>query len=304
MLRRALNSLQVQTYPHWTATVFDDSTSPEPKEVVESFGDHRISYLRNHQRLGAAVNIDQCFSPTQRAGGNYACLLEDDNFWLPDFLSLVACQLETGNWSLILANQRVSEEGVSLRPATETTRGDWFSAGCVSPLELRATLLFMEGLSNGGLVWELDGETDLRVGFNVRETGLHEACRSLLVVSPFLFIEEPQAVWTLMPKSNTARVTESNRMINRGMQSIRDFVLRVHGDAVVSAARALALRLGLASQLVESLAYNGCPNLAGEFLRRRLILASRAFVKGLAIRFIEKDPCAAFLKSVPTSIIS
>jgi len=304
MLRRALSSLQMQTYPHWTAIVLDDSMSPESKEVVESFGDDRISYSHNPQRLGAAGNIDQCFSPAQRSGGDYACLLEDDNFWLPDFLSLVARQLETGSWSLILANQRVSEEGISLRPASETTRGDWFSAGCISPLRLRATLLFMEGLSNGGLVWRLGGETDLRVGSNVRETGLHEACRSLLVVSPFLFIEEPQAVWTLMPKSNTARVTESNRMISRGMQSIRDFVLRVHGEAVVCVAKTLALQLGLASQLVVALAYSGHPNLARELLRGKLIFAGRAFVKGLAIRFVEKDPCAAFVKFVPTEIIS
>jgi glycosyltransferase involved in cell wall biosynthesis len=303
MLRRALNSLQVQTYPYWTAMVFDDASSPESREVVDGFANDRISYWQNHRRLGAAANIDQCFSPIQRSGGDYACLLEDDNFWLPDFLSLVAHQLETGSWSLILANQRISEEGFSLLPASETTRGNWFKTGRISPLELRATLLLMEGLSNGGLVWRLGGETDLRVGSKVQETGLHEACRSLLVVAPFLFIEEPQAVWTSMPKANTARETESNRVINRGMQSIRDFVLQVHGESVVRAAMKLALQLGLSSQLVDALAYSGRLNLVVGLLQGRLISSCRAFVKGSAIRFVEKDPCMAFLKTVPTTII-
>ena len=304
MLRRALHSLLTQTYPHWKAVVFDDSLSSAPKEVVENASDNRISYLRNPQQLGAAVNIDQCFSPTKRLGGDYACLLEDDNFWLPDFLSLVAKQLEASSYSLILVNQRISEEGVGLRPPKETTRGDWFAAGWVTPLDLRARLLLMEGLSNGGLVWRLGGETDLRVGTHVRETGLHEACRSLLVATPFLFIKEPRAVWTLMPKFGTARANETNRTIGRGMQSIRDYVLRVHGKAVVRVAKSLALQLGLASQLVEGLAYSGHPDLAGELLTGKLILAACAFVKGLTIRFVEKDPCAAFLTSaLPARIL-
>src|SRR5262249_36071139 len=142
------------------------------------------------------------------------------------------------------------------------TRSDWFAAGSIDPLHLRATLFLMEGLSNGGLVWQLGGEIDLRVGSSVRVTGLQEACRSLLVRKPFLFIDEPQAVWTLMPKSRTARANENHRMIGRGMQSIRHFLLRNHGQSVVHLAKSLALKLGLTSRLVEAFAYCGYPNVA------------------------------------------
>jgi hypothetical protein len=201
---------------------------------------------------------------------------------------------------LILANQRISEEGVGLRPSKETTRGEWFSAGSVAPLDLRARLFLMEGLSNGGLVWRLGGETDLRVGPKVREPGLQEACRSLLVKTSFLFIGEPQAVYTLMPKSKTARASETHRSFGRGMQSIRDFVLRVHGRSVVHVAKSLANRLGLGARLVEALAYSGHPYLLGELLRGGAPLVCRAFAKGLAIRLVEPNPCAAFLKSLPS----
>jgi hypothetical protein len=47
-------------------------------------------------------------------------------------------------------NQRINEQNAGLRPARETTRSGWFSSGSVAPLILRATLLVMEGLSNGG----------------------------------------------------------------------------------------------------------------------------------------------------------
>jgi glycosyltransferase involved in cell wall biosynthesis len=302
MLFRAVKSLQAQTYPHWKAIIFDDSSSSASRDVIQSIADDRISYVRNLQRLGAAANIDQCFSPSRALGGDYGCLLEDDNFWLPDFLTLIAHQIGNGRCELILANQRICEEGVGLRPATETTRGDWFVAGKVGPLYLRATLLLMEGLSNGGLVWLLGGETDLRVGPKLRETGLQEACRSLLVKSPFLFIEEPQAVWTLMPKSKSARASETNRLFGRGTQSIRAFVLRVHGRSIVRVARSLAEDLGLTSRLVEALAYTGHPNLAGDLLKGKALLVCRALVKGLAIRLAERDPCKAFLGSSPAKI--
>jgi hypothetical protein len=297
LLWRAVKSLQAQTYPHWKAIVFDDSSSHTSKDVIQSIADDRISYVRNPKRLGAAGNIDQCFSPTKVLGGDYACLLEDDNFWLPDFLSLIADHINNGRWEIILANQRICEEGVGLRPPRETTRGDWFSTSSVGPLDLRATLLLMEGLSNGGLVWRLGGETDLRVGPQVPEAGLQEACRSLLVKTPFLFIKEPQAVWTLMPKSKSARAAETNRMIGRGMQSVRDFVLRAHGRTIVRIAQPLAEQMGLTSRLVETLAYDGRPHLAGELLRGRTRIVCRAFAKGVAIRILEKDACAAFLKS-------
>ena len=297
MLRRAVKSVQAQTYPHWKAIVFDDSSSYASKDVVQGIADDRISYVRNPKWLGAAGNIDQCFSPKRALGGDYACLLEDDNFWLPDFLSLIVDQTSNGRWEVVLANQRICEEGVGLRPPNETTRGDWFSMSSIGPIDLRATLLLSEGLSNGGLVWRLGGETDLRVGPKMPEAGLQEACRSLLIKTPFLFIREPQAVWTLMPKSKSARATETNRMFGRGMQSVRDFVLRAHGRSVVRIAKSLAAEMGLTSRLVEALAYSGHPHLAGDLLRGRVRLACRAFAKGLAVRVFEKDACAAFLKS-------
>src|SRR5262249_8422316 len=168
MLRRAVKSLQGQTYPHWRAVVFDDSASSDLRDVILGIADERISYVRNPQKLGAAGNIDQCFSPVRVSGGDYGCLLEDDNFWLPDFLSLIVNHIVKNGWDLILANQRISEEGVGLHPANETTRGQWFSAGSVAPLDLRARLFLIEGLSNGGLLWRLGGKTDLRVGPKVQ----------------------------------------------------------------------------------------------------------------------------------------
>jgi hypothetical protein len=298
LLRRAIESLQAQTYRRWRATVMDDSRSTAIFELVAAIGDDRIAYSRNPERIGAAANIDQCFSPESREGGDYACLLEDDNYWLPDFLAKVATILAKHPWDLVLVNQRIHDEGTGLRPETQTTRGAWFGNGVVDPIDLRASLLLMEGLSNGGLVWRLGSDLDLRVGLYVRETGLHEACRSLLVDRPFLFVAEASAVWSAIPKERTARSGESNRTISRGMQAIRDALLRQHGVELVTQAQYLAERTGLRTQLVETLAYCGEPALAGAWLCGRRALAWQAFLKGLAVRLVQPDPCVDFLRSI------
>ena len=297
MLRRALQSLYAQTYPHWRAVIHDDSRSSCVREAVESLGSTKIRYEHNPTQLGAAQNIDQCFTPVPESNGRYGCVLEDDNYWLPKFLEAVACAIGNKDWGLIMANQRVHEQGKGLRPSTETTRGPWFQQGAVEPLELRASLLFMEGLSNGGLIWKLNDEIDLRVGQTVNETGLHEACRSLLIDGPFLFLREANAVWSLMSKSQSARLHETNRTISRGMQSIRTFVLAAHGQQVVKIARAWAEKLHLANPLVQALCYAGHPSLAQDLLQGRRKLAVKSLAKGMAIRSFVPDPCGAFLGS-------
>jgi hypothetical protein len=203
--------------------------------------------------------------------------------------------LADGHLDLILANQRINEEGVGLQPVAVTTRGAWFSAGAVDPLCLRSRLFFNEGLSNGGLVWRLDGKINLQVGPSVAQSGLQEVCRSLLVRIPFFFIAEPQAVWSLMPKVETARALETNRSFGRGIQSICSFILATHGRSVVAKAKLVASGLGLQARLVETLAYSGHPHLIGEWLPGRVRVACRAFAKGAALRMAEPDPCNAFL---------
>lgn len=300
MFRRAVDSLQGQTYPHWKAIVSDDSTNEGVRDVVEAVNDHRITYRKNQVRMGATGNIDQCFSPQAMFAGQYGYVLEDDNYLLPDFLKELSENIANGNCELILANQRINEEGSGLLGPESTTRGDWFFDGIVNPLYLRASLLFMEGISNGGLVWRLEDKVDLRVGPHIKVAGLHEACRSLLIRVPFLFIAKALTVWTSLPQSDSARAQDTNRSFGRGMQSIRSFVLRHHGRAVVDVAREISRRRGLDSRLVEALAYSGYPHLAGDLVGSISSASLRGLAKGLTIRLIKNDPCDTFIRSLST----
>lgn len=290
MLKRAIDSLQAQTFRNWTATIFDNSSSSSAASVVRSYGDVRLRYVRNQARLGAAANIDQCFSS---GGQGYGCVLEDDNFWLPNFLLTAAERLDVFRCGLLLINQRVFVEADGLRPVSMTTRGEWFSDGIVQPEELRARLLFMEGLSNGGLVWDLGGTQNLRVGALVKETGLHEACRSLLIDRPFLFVGAAEAVYTEMRKEASARANERGRMLNRGMQSIRRYVMQRSKGDLIGLAIEMAERKRETHRLAQNLAY--CGKLTSALRVHSHPTVIKAFIKGSVLKVLEPDPCAEFL---------
>ena len=297
MLRRALESLCAQTYRDWRAIVFDDSTSTASREATDAIGDPRICYRRNPTPRGAHGNIDQAFSPEPLAGGDYGCLLEDDNFWLPDFLAALVPHISETPLRVFLANQRINIEGDGLRPPTETTRGNWFSPGPVDPRDLRLTLMVMEGLSNGGLVWRLNAGIDLRIGAPAIVPFLNEACRSMLIGEPFLFLPQAHAVWTHLPLSQTVRATDKNRRINRGMQSLTAFLVRQHGRPFIEDALDLAARHAMPGRIGWDLAYSGFPALA---LMDRTLSAfdlAKGWAKGLAVRLTEADPCETFLAS-------
>jgi glycosyltransferase involved in cell wall biosynthesis len=297
MLRRALESLVQQTYANWRAVIFDDSPTDFASKIVNELKESRITYLRNKVRLGAATNIDQCFAPNGFSGSDYACLLEDDNFWLPRNLEVIANRIKQTGSEIILINQRINQEGKGLLNENETTRGEWFSDGEVSPLLLRTVLLFNEGISNGGLVWKLNGRISLQVGDEVKQTGLHEACRSLLMKQPFQFIYDAQSVWTFMPKSETARATEANRLIGRGIQSIRSWVVKKHGRDVLEPAYDLALKKHIVAEFAETLAYIGVSFKFIHLARGGFPPVFRALTKGWALRLIQPDPCAEFFRS-------
>jgi len=305
MLRRALQSIQAQAYPHWKAIVYDDSSDTASRDVVEGIGDTRILYRRNPERLGAVANVDQCMSPVPVFGGHYGCLLEDDNYWFSTYLSSVVARLQKKAWSLVQTNQGFADVHGRRVPAEETTRGGWFHEGKVDPLVLRSTLFLMEGVSNSGLVWRLNGNIDLRLEDLVHEAGLNEACRSLLIGAPFLFIAQPLGVYTIIERSNSARAADRDRSVNRGIQRIRDYLLRVHGESIVRLAEELAIKNGLTNRLIDNLAYSGHLLQAAALARGRGARSSpiRAWAKGLASRLVEDDPCAIFLTSARIPVI-
>ncbi len=81
LLRRAIASVLRQTYDHIEVIVIDDASTDDTRNVVESFGDQRIRYLRHASNQGGAATRN---TGIDAATGEYIAFLDDDDEWVPE----------------------------------------------------------------------------------------------------------------------------------------------------------------------------------------------------------------------------
>ena len=84
-LRDAISSILAQTSSNWELVVVDDC-SPEPlKEIVDTFNDPRIRYIRNEKNLGGQNLVRQWNHCITFATSDYIVLAADDDLYKPTF---------------------------------------------------------------------------------------------------------------------------------------------------------------------------------------------------------------------------
>ena len=84
-LNEAITSIVGQTCPDWELIVVDDC-SPEPLEqIVSTFHDSRIRYIRNERNLGGENLVRQWNHSISFATGDHIVLAADDDLYRPTF---------------------------------------------------------------------------------------------------------------------------------------------------------------------------------------------------------------------------
>lgn len=265
-LQRALESLIQQTHSNWVAFVFDDSPEEEGRAVVEALGDARIQYEKNETRLGGAGNLDKSFRKTAFSPeSSYATILEDDNWYFPEFLAQNIADIEKAGTKILLRNQEtwIQEEDNTFR-TERTTRGKWFKEGVYSQEELHTFLLFHEGISNGGLFWDVRATSDLEVGETVDDPGLQEFLRTLQISESIYYSAKPLSVWSKMDGNLIMRLVSENRRYNRGKLAVKDFVFKQYGLSCIERAREIALTTGHARLFEEAIIELGASACRGQ----------------------------------------
>jgi len=84
LLPRAIESVISQSFTDFECIIVDDcSSKKETKDIIESFDDERLSYIRHikNRGLSAARNTG-----LELASGEYVAFLDDDDEWLPEKL--------------------------------------------------------------------------------------------------------------------------------------------------------------------------------------------------------------------------
>lgn len=114
-IRETIESVLAQTFSNWELVITDDGSTDGSDQVVSSFFDSRIRYLKNPQQLGVEGNWNRCVNEGR---GIYRKLLCHDDLLHPECLARqVAVFEQPGNESVSLvaaARRIVTPEGRSL----------------------------------------------------------------------------------------------------------------------------------------------------------------------------------------------
>lgn len=84
IIHKPIKSIIEQSYSNWELIIVDDGSTDDTKEVVSSFSAPRIKYFykKNEERsIARNYGID-------KATGEYISFLDDDDYYLPDFLKV------------------------------------------------------------------------------------------------------------------------------------------------------------------------------------------------------------------------
>lgn len=129
MVGRAIKSVLNQTYQDFEVIIVDDASTDNTEEVVKSFNDERLRYIRHEVNSGGHAAPQN--TGIEIARGEYIAFLDDDDEWLPEKLEKQVNKFKSvlpdvGVIYCGIANI-VEETGRVLQERMPTSRGDIFN---------------------------------------------------------------------------------------------------------------------------------------------------------------------------------
>jgi hypothetical protein len=203
-LRRALQSMIDQSWPHWICDVYDDDPAGAGQAVCVELADPRVRYHHNMPQLFASKNIDHCFTADNPHGADYFCVVEDDNFLMPTFLAENIALCREHKVEIVLRNQVIEHASGTDRAALSKTGvlDDTYVEGLYQGSEIRLSLLAGIGVSNGGVFWSRNTRSMLEIQYPCTAT-LQEYLRTYSIHEPVYVAMKPLAVWAENAENTT-----------------------------------------------------------------------------------------------------
>jgi glycosyltransferase involved in cell wall biosynthesis len=128
LLKSAINSVLSQTYQDFEIVIVDDASRDNTAEVIKSFNDQRIKYIRHETNKGEAGARN---TGVMNSDGEYIAFLDDDDEWLPEKLEKQIRIFENnpvevgGVYTGFLKVDRTT--GLVIKEVIPTKRGNIFS---------------------------------------------------------------------------------------------------------------------------------------------------------------------------------
>lgn len=229
-LQDAVLSLINQNHHNWRAVVLDDDPSRSGQDIVNTIGDSRIRYVNNVGKRGAAENLTRAFQKEPyHKGSTYFCVLEDDNWLKPNYLSESIQLIQDKQVNLLHLNQECwwrPKTGNPV-PVHTTTLETRLPAGMISPEYLHAGIFCFQGVSNGSLFWSKHLRTDLSAPMREsRDAYVQEMLRCLEIDEPSYCSHRCLSIWSDSSKETKHRVFEDFHLTDKLQCSIKQAAFR------------------------------------------------------------------------------
>jgi glycosyltransferase involved in cell wall biosynthesis len=203
LLQRAIHSLRNQTFTRWVCEVHNDDPKDRfPSELVKSLNDARLKLHDHDQNLGGVETFNLFYSPVKE---RFVSLLEDDNWWEPEFLATMLNEIKKyPNVLMAWCNQRVWEE---------LPNGSWIDTGrLVNPdgegprlIEFGDERQIIGALhANGAMLLRSVRGRDYALPSNLPFNAM-EAFRERMIPHPLLYVPRPLAVFSKTLKTHRSR---------------------------------------------------------------------------------------------------
>ena len=104
----SIRSVLAQTYKNWELLIVDDCSKDNTDEVVASFADARIRYLKNERNSGAALSRNRAL---REAKGRWIAFLDSDDMWDAQKLERQLTFMEEHSYAFTFTDYRVQVNG-------------------------------------------------------------------------------------------------------------------------------------------------------------------------------------------------
>jgi glycosyltransferase involved in cell wall biosynthesis len=101
VLPDAINSILNQTYTNFELIIVDDNSPDNTAEVIKSFNDPRIQYVKNESNLKLPRTLNKGFSLAQ---GEYLTWTSDDNIFEPTAIEKMVAALQASQCEFVYAD--------------------------------------------------------------------------------------------------------------------------------------------------------------------------------------------------------
>ena len=136
-IRETVETVVAQTYQNWELIIVDDCSTDNTDEVVKTFLDPRIRYLKNERNSGAAVSRNRALREAQ---GRWIAFLDSDDLWVPEKLEKQIRFMEEHGYAFSYANYSEIDEqsqplGVCVTGPKKVTKAGMYAycwPGCLT----------------------------------------------------------------------------------------------------------------------------------------------------------------------------